>query len=148
MYSYRSVLINFFYLLLFVVLISAQSEKGIQVNVINLHNNKGSILVNLFRDDNGYPSNTDKAFRKAKVNISNNAATVFFPDLPAGKYAVAVLHDENEDHKMNKNFLGYPKEGFGFSNNVIGMFGPPSFNKSGFQYTPNSFIKVTIRVRY
>ncbi|MBK7290922.1 MAG: DUF2141 domain-containing protein [Chitinophagaceae bacterium] len=41
--------------------------------------------------------------------------------------SIAILHDENDDGKMNSNFLGLPKEGYGFSNNVMGNFGPPLF---------------------
>ncbi len=50
--------------------------------------------------------------------------------IPTGTYAIAVYHDVNSDKELNKNFLGLPKEPYGFSNNKMGTFGPPSFQES------------------
>lgn len=52
--------------------------------------------------------------------------------LPAGKYAAAVYHDENSNGKLDTNFLGIPKEGYGFSNNASGSFGPPKYKDAAF----------------
>jgi uncharacterized protein (DUF2141 family) len=52
--------------------------------------------------------------------------------LPAGAYAAAVYHDENSNGKMDTNFLGIPKEGYGFSNNAHGSFGPPKYEDAAF----------------
>ena len=37
--------------------------------------------------------------------------------VPAGRYGIVVIHDENGNHKLDRNLFGYPKEGFGFANN-------------------------------
>ncbi|MBL7724923.1 MAG: DUF2141 domain-containing protein [Chitinophagaceae bacterium] len=102
------------------------AEEGIKVIITNLRNDKGHVLVSLFKDGAGYPDDASKAFRKIKLNIINKNASVIFKGLASGNYAIAILHDENDDQKMNKNGLGLPKEGYGFSNNVMGAFGPPS----------------------
>lgn len=47
--------------------------------------------------------------------------------MPSGDYAVAVFEDQNRDGKLNRDLLGIPKEPYGFSNNVRGTFGPPSW---------------------
>jgi uncharacterized protein (DUF2141 family) len=70
---------------------------------------------------------------------------VVFENLPAGDYAISILHDVNKDGKMNTNFMGIPKEGYGFSNNVMGTMGPPSFEKAKFKLSSE---KVVIRMRY
>ncbi len=124
-------------------------EEGIVVSIDNLRSNKGHVLISLFKDGEGYPDETSKAVRKAKLVIKDEKAWVKFTGLSTGKYAIAILHDENDDQKMNKTFLGLPKEGYGFSNNVMGTFGPPSFSKASFIYnSTGSGTSIAIRTRY
>ncbi len=59
------------------------------------------------------------------------AAILQFGNLPSGTYALALIHDENGNGKLDTVF-GIPKEGFGFSKNPAIRFGPPSFKSSGF----------------
>lgn len=123
-------------------------QEGIRITVSNLHNEKGHVLVSLYKDGTGYPDDATKAFRKIKLDISGKKATVMFTGLPAGNYAVSILHDENDDQKMNKNNLGIPKEGYGFSNNVVGAFGPPSWSRASFAHKPGVLTQKEIRARY
>ena len=53
--------------------------------------------------------------------------------LPAGRYAVAVIHDEDTSGELNTNFLGMPSERYGFSNQARGRFGAPSFEDASFE---------------
>lgn len=130
------------------VSISENNEQGVKVSVTNIRNNKGYILISIFKDGVGFPDKPEKAVKRVKFDITNNKAVVMFPNLSAGNYAVAILHDENNDQKLNKNILGIPKEGFGFSNNVIGTFGPPSFFKASFQHQQGQLTQITIRTKY
>lgn len=123
-------------------------DNGISVSVSNLRNNKGYVLISLYKDGVGYPDNPDKAIRKAKLAIHNKQAVTSFTGLASGNYAIAILHDENDDQKMNKTFLGLPKEGYGFSNNVMGTFGPPSFSKASFSCSSGKVVSVSIKTRY
>ena len=54
-------------------------------------------------------------------------------ELPAGQYAVGIFHDVNLNNKIDNNFLGLPKEQYGFSNNARALFGPPSFEEAAFE---------------
>ena len=105
------------------------------------------MLVSLYKEAAGFPDNPDKAMKKAKVGITDKKATVTFNDISSGTYAVAIFHDENNDQKMNSNSLGVPKEGYGFSNNVTGAFGPPSFRRASFKYSGN-YAVISIKTRY
>ena len=58
------------------------------------------------------------------------AATLVFSGLPSGTYALALIHDENGNGKLD-TMMGIPREGFGFSNNPAIRFGPPSFKSAG-----------------
>lgn len=124
------------------------TDTGLKVTITNLRNNKGHVLISLFKDGVGYPDKPEKAFRKIKTTISNKAAAFDFAALPSGNYAIAILHDENDDQKMNTNFFGLPKEGYGFSNNVMGTFGPPGYSRAKFSYITNTSAAVSIKARY
>ncbi len=124
------------------------AEEGIKLSVTNLRSDRGFVLVSLFKDGVGYPDDAKKAFKTAKVSILDKKASVLFPGLPTGTYAISILHDENNDQRMNKSFLGLPKEGYGFSNNAIGAFGPPGLSRASFRHTQNALTQVTIRTKY
>jgi uncharacterized protein (DUF2141 family) len=65
-------------------------------------------------------------------------------ELPDGTYAVGVFHDVDGNEALSKNFLGIPKEPFGFSNNVRGRFGPPSFMEASFSLTRDLAITIAL----
>ena len=72
-----------------------------------------------------FPTNGDNAVQNKCVKITNAPMRVTFKLLSPGNYAIAVLHDENNDRQANRNFLGLPTEGFGFSRNpAIGVSAP------------------------
>lgn len=126
----------------------AQPNNGIRLTVNNLRNDKGFVLVSLFKEGQGFPDKAAQAFRTDKVAIFNKKAVLIFPDLPAGSYGISILHDENNDQQMNKNGLGLPKEGYGFSNNVIGAFGPPSYRRASFTHKAGVLTDIAIKTRY
>lgn len=133
---------------IFLIAFLTVQEPGIQIEIKNLRNNKGHVLLFLFKDGEGYPNNADKALKKVKLTVVNNIASVLFKDLPEGNYAISVLHDENDDLKMNKTVIGLPKEGYGFSNNVMGAFGPPSYSKASFKHSEKGITKQQIKIKY
>lgn len=123
------------------------SGTSVTIEVTNLKNNKGHVLISLYDDKESFPDNAEKAAGKGKAAIKGGVATITFRNLKPGRYAVAVLHDENENLKMDFNLVGMPKEGYGFSNNAKGMLGPPSFAKAAFAVN-NEEEKVKIRISY
>jgi len=71
----------------------------------------------------------EKVLMENQSPITDSTCSFSIPDLMPGKYAVRFYHDENLNGKMETNLLGKPTEGYGFSNNVTGTFGPPPFKK-------------------
>jgi uncharacterized protein (DUF2141 family) len=116
--------------------LSAQTtEKGtLTVRVTGARNTRGKIWVTLFQGAQGFPDDPSKASRQQSADIDPNAmsAQVIFKDLPQGPFAVSVLHDENGNRKMDKNFVGMPKEGYGASNNPKKKRRPPTFDEAKF----------------
>jgi uncharacterized protein (DUF2141 family) len=105
------------------------------VHVIGARNTKGKIRVALFRGAEGFPNDASRAVhtQAADIDPQTSSAQIVFTDLPAGVYAVPVFHDENMNQKLDKNFVGVPKEGYGASNNPKKKMGPPSFEETKFE---------------
>ncbi len=103
----------------------------VDISISNLRSTKGDVLVCLSKDPNYFPDCTkDKAARKIKVAASS-AGKIHIRDVKPGTYAVALVHDENSNGKMDLR-LFLPREGFGFTRNPkIGM-GPPKFKSAQF----------------
>lgn len=116
------------------------------IHVTGFRNDKGKAGGTVFATPEGWPENTSKAVVHGGFPIENGQATETF-QLPAGKYAIAVMHDENGNHKLDRNFLGIPKEGFGFANNPRVFMSAPSFQAASTQVScPET--KLDIRLIY
>lgn len=99
----------------------------LKIHVTGFRNNKGDAGGTVFASPHGWPEDNSKSLVHGPFPIEGNQATEVF-ELPPGRYAVAVIHDENENHKLDRNFLGIPKEGFGFANNPKVLLTAPPFN--------------------
>jgi uncharacterized protein (DUF2141 family) len=105
---------------------------SLDVEVTNLESDKGVLVVVLLDSAVQYDAG-DSFFRsEEKIPIRDGKASVSFEQIPYGTYAVKIFHDENSNGKLDSNFVGYPKEGFGFSNDAMGKFGPPTFEQAAF----------------
>ena len=104
------------------------------VRVTGARNARGKIWVTVFQDAQGFPDDASRAARQQSVDIDPNtmSAQVTFKDLPQGTFALSVLHDENGNGKMDKNFVGMPKEGYGASNNPKKKKRAPTFEEAKF----------------
>lgn len=114
------------------------TETGtLTVRVTGARNTKGKILVTLFQGARGFPDDPSEASRQQSAAIDPNTLSVqvIFKDLPHGTFAVSVLHDENSNGKMDKNFVGMPKEGYGASNNPKKKRRAPTFDEAKFSLT-------------
>ena len=105
------------------------------VHVIGARNTKGKVRAALFRSAEGFPNDASRAIRTqaADIDPQTSSAQIVFKELPEGVCAVSVFHDENMNQKLDKNFVGVPKEGYGASNNPKKKMGPPSFEETKFQ---------------
>jgi uncharacterized protein (DUF2141 family) len=110
-----------FSILIIVISHSAFSQFKLEAVVGGLRNDKGNVMIQLF-------DSTEKVLVSQMNTIKDNKS-VFVFDVKKGTYAIRYYHDENIDGKMETNMLGKPTEGYGFSNNVTGKFGPPPFKK-------------------
>jgi uncharacterized protein (DUF2141 family) len=93
---------------------SAQAAE-LTVTVTDIRSDKGHLLVSVSNTDAAW-DNKEKPVAGNKIAVSGKEAVLRF-NLPAGSYAVQVLHDENDNGTLDSNFMGIPTEGYGFSNN-------------------------------
>ena len=72
---------------------------------------------------------------------------IVLEEIPEGEYAIAVFHDENTNGKLDTNFLGIPKEQYGFSNHAKGQMKPPKFEDAKFKLTneQNKFVTINMK---
>ncbi len=108
-----------------------------------LKNSKGVVQFSLYNKDGSIPDKKlNKYYKKQRVVISNNEAVAVFTNLPKGRYAVSVFHDENSNGKIDKGLL-MPVEGIGLSNfKSVNLFNPPNFKKASFMLDSNKKIVI------
>lgn len=117
----------------------------ITVKVTGLKSEKGAVGFGLFNTDKYFLRKEGK-YKKAQVKISENGTFYTFKNIPEGIYAISVYHDENGNGKLDKNLIGFPKEGVGISNDAKGFFGPPTFEDA--RFVLKAYKTITIRVNY
>ena len=125
----------------------AGAANSIKVIVAGLHSNDGEVDCALFNSADGFPDDSSKAIKTVKGKIENQQATCTFVDVAPGDYAVSEFHDENGNGKLERNFIGMPKEGVGASNDAAGHMGPPKFEDARFRYSGGLTV-MTIHTRY
>ena len=102
----------------------------LDVTVTKVRSAKGVLRYCLTADPKNFPGCVDDAHAVTR-SVPAGTTSVSFEGLPHGDYAVAVIHDENNNKKLD-TFLGIPKEGFGFSRNPAIHFGAPRFAAARF----------------
>lgn len=102
----------------------AQDNVNVEVNVEGILSRKGNINISVFDSPESYMKNPVKAMSVSLTEIEGEVFTL--KDLPAGDYAIVVLHDENENGQLDFGGMG-PVEGYGFSNNPSALYGPAEF---------------------
>ena len=134
--------------LLFAGSASAQSWPGIHVTILDIRNSTGTVACALFESPDGFPTEFLRfATRIMVMRVRDTQARCDFAGIAPGSYALAVIHDENLNGKLDANWLGIPSEGYGFSNDARAMLGAPSFSAASFPYDGRD-LALTIRLSY
>jgi len=114
------------------LLLSQDAGAGftLTVKIEGLSAKTGKLFVSLHDKAASWPGKSELAVRRMAVDPAD---TVVLENVPAGTWAVSVVHDVNGNGKVDTNFLGIPKEPVGVSNDAKGRFGPPKFDDAKFK---------------
>jgi len=126
------ILLSLFFVLSFIPMtLFGQYTCTIEIN--GLKNNNGQVLLELSNEKG-------ENIMGISQDIANNKCIIVIKNLKPGKFAFKYFHDLNKNKKLDTNWIGLPKEGYGFSNNAKGKFGPPSFEETIFVIKKNTTI--------
>ena len=119
---------------LFVVLslfLTKMETAQLMVEITNLSKSGGTLRVALYKPGPKFGNTTPDFYRNIVIGHPGSRKVAF--EVPPGTYAIAVYHDLNDNNKLDRNLIGYPKEPFGFSNNYRPRVAAPDFEDCAFQ---------------
>ena len=120
----------FLFISLFTSIFSAENPE-LTIKISNIEKIRGEIKIGVFNKDKDFLKESG-SIKNYSIKVDKNTAVISITDLPKGEYAITMYHDENSDNECNRNFMGIPKEAYGFSNNFKPKFGPPKYNDCKF----------------
>lgn len=118
-----------------------------QITVSNIRSSKGKIMLSLFKDEKSFKdAKPFKTTSYEKKGLANGSLVLNWQIEP-GIYGMTLLDDENQNTEMDKNLIGMPKEGFGFSDFYLEKLKAPSFNEFKTEIKSEGN-KIQIKVKY
>ena len=124
---------------------SSASAGVLVVEVTGAPDDSGKIDCALYSSEKGFPMEPEKAMRTS-MPTQNKGGICRFEGLPAGTYAIAASHDENENGVTDTNFLGIPYEAWGVSNGVRPFMRPPTFEEAAFDLSGEGETLLKIKI--
>ena len=128
---------------------SFAEESSLKINILNL-DKPGVLYLSICKDAAGFEetveneSEEESCFTSAEeIDLQNFEINGM---LPHGEYAISLFVDSNGNKKIDKNFLGIPKEQYGFSNNVMGRMSAPSFDQAKFVVSGPTTQNIKLRI--
>ena len=118
----------------------------VTASITGLRSAKGQILACMTARPDAFPGCTNDPAARRLVVPATTAAPLNFGQVPEGRYAIALIHDENGNGRLDKRLM-IPREGFGFSKDAPVMMGPPRFDSAAFPVGAQTE-HLTIRMRY
>ena len=97
-----------------------------------------TLRIAFYKKENKFPDEGKFAFAKEYKPTKTGDITVNFTDIPAGEYALAIYQDSNGNKKLDTNMVGYPKEPFGFSQNIKPRFSAPAYEECKIAFNANN----------
>lgn len=132
-------------ILAFLVLLPflATAQNKLTISVEGVESSIGRINVAVYNKSEGFLK-FDEVYRSDSAQASKGTTYIDIDGLPEGVYALAIFHDENGNNELDTNWLGLPKESFGFSRGRMKAFGPPSFRECAMRINTDSEIRIIL----
>ena len=123
------------------------SAGEVVITVTDIRSSKGVVRACMTTKESIFPKCRKDPNAHRTVVPANGKVTIRFTGVEPGKYAIALLHDENDNGKADRALGMMPKEGYGFSRDAKVRMGPPKFKDAVFDYTGDNQA-LTIKMRY
>lgn len=132
------------FLLIYLLLSSSAAETHtLTVTVDNIKSMEGTIEIGLFNKSEKFLEK-EQAYKGVSVEVKSSSESIVIKNLPKGTYAISLYHDKNSNGICDRNFLGIPKEPYGFSNNVKPKFSAPNFKECAFDLASDHSVTVDL----
>ncbi len=116
----------------------------VTITVQGIRNDKGKIAALAFASKDGFPNGVAQALAQTQVDARKGTVTLTLKNVPAGRLAVTILHDENENGRLNRSIIGIPLEGVGMSGNPTGSR-PPTFEDAVLEIKKSQKLAITLK---
>ena len=122
--------------------------------IINLSDQKkaGTLMLAIYNNAEAFEGSVVKekrsesgVFKGLELYLEPQDSTQLSTEIPDGEYAIAFFIDANGNKKLDKNFLGIPKEQYGFSNNAMGTLSAPTFEQAKFMVAGNTIQNIKLK---
>ena len=122
--------------------------------IINLSDQKktGTLMLAIYNNAEAFEGSVVKekrsevgVFKGLELYLEPMDSTQLNTEIPDGEYAIAFFIDANGNKKLDKNFLGIPKEQYGFSNNAMGTLSAPTFEQAKFTVAGNTIQNIKLK---
>jgi uncharacterized protein (DUF2141 family) len=123
------------------------SQSKIVADISNVKNDNGVCRACIFNNAEAFKGETGRPYECVVARVKNAGAQAIFNNVPAGIYAIFVFHDANSNSKIDKNFIGIPKEGYGASKNKLPFAGAPTYNENKFAVDGKTTLRLPIKLR-
>ncbi|MGA7459634.1 MAG: DUF2141 domain-containing protein [Candidatus Korobacteraceae bacterium] len=124
---------------------SSAATYTLTVVVEDVNEQDGNIGMLVFNSPKGWAEDRSVALKDITVPAHSGTVTIPVPGLPAGEYAVAVVHDVNKNHKLDRNWLSQPKEQWGLSNNPHALIKTPAYRACTIQLNSDKEIHIKMQ---
>ena len=129
-----------------IVTLQAPATVTLTVRVDRSPGAKGRMGIALWKGPRGFPEGIEHAVATTYVPVENGFATARFDRLAPGSYAVTVYHDQNDNRRFDKNWVGVPREPWGVSNNVRPRLRAPTFEEARLELEPGEqVVRISVR---
>ena len=128
---------------------SYSEEANLKINILNL-DKPGILYLSICKDAAGFEETVENESEEASCITSSGEIELqnfeINSMIPHGEYAISLFVDSNGNKKIDKNFLGIPKEQYGFSNNVMGRMSAPTFDQAKFLVAGPTTQNIKLRI--
>lgn len=130
--------------------VAEDDSASLNVQVEGIKGRRGEIGIGLFKTKRGFPTHLEFAYEAAWIPLRDikETASHLFEGIPAGSYAVAVVHDYDFNRIIERGPTGFPRGGIGFSNDQKMEYSAPPFDKCRFPLSKGEVKKLVIKLEY